>query len=532
MSEETAVESARTPSASEENATAPARAQSAGEQIAVAPPKSPSTRAARFTAYHTKLEALKAINTRRDIVERDLFMELANVNLDRLSEFPLLAPERLSLFDIMLRRSADHPAHIHVKNWIENFIVAVNRHAKATINQDQDALPRLELEAAAAEAILIKGLQALTFQAGLAKDNLSDAIIARHGEEAVHRIDTVSETAGFGEQYFKALIDNFAFEVVRAAYKELIGAKRTRLNREGQFLILRFPFDEVLARLAGTDKTIQQTRLQEKFTAITAVPESAKIADSLAAWLQSGEHKALDWIKGRPDVAHLARIAAMDPIAGKLVDILGGGTGASADDQDDTVSEVEFVKDQAAAAACGAAIGLDCLKNDFARALRYFEPRETAAIVSPLGVFAPPQLEAVLEMLYEFLFLHILREKGEAESGKFAIRILRNRRLTPEFLAVLAAAGFNRIRQKQLLEPDPDAEGILLYKTKTLAELDAACQLFNFEDQLSAKLRHAYETAPLKIEFAVILNLQKIAKVTTNLSAKVSEIIALFGVKP
>jgi hypothetical protein len=530
MSEEQAVEPARSQSADKENTTAPA--QSGDGQDAAAPPKSPSGRAGRFTAYHAKLEALKTANARRDIVERDLFLELASVNLDRLAEFPLLETERSSLFDIMLRRSAEHPAHIHVKNWIENFIVAVNRHAKATINQDQDALPRLELEAAAAEAILIKALQALTFQAGLAKDNLSDAIIARHGEEAVHRIDKVSESAGFGEAYFKALIDNFAFEVVQAAYKELTDTKRTRLSREGQFLILRYPFDEVLARLAGTDKTIQQTRLQEKFTAVTATPESARIADNLAAWLQSGEHKALDWLKGRPEVAHLARIAAMDPIAGKLIDILGGGSGASASDQDDTVSEAEFVKDQAAAAACGAAIGLDCLKNDFARALRYFEPRETAAIVALLGVFAPAQLDAVLEMLYEFLFLHILREKGESESGKFAIRILRNRRLTPEFLAVLANAGLNRIRQKQLFDPDPDAEGIFLYKTKTLAELDTACTLFNFDDRLSARLRHAFETAPLKIEFAVVLNLQKIAKVTTNLSAKVSEIIALFGVKP
>jgi len=530
MSEETAAVPAPTQDAGEDNATAPA--QPAGDQPAAASPKQPAARSGRFSSYHAKLEALKGINTRRDIVERDLLMELASVNIESLSEFPLLDTERLSLFDIMLRRAADHPAHIHIKNWIENFIVAVNRHAKATINQNQETLPRLEIEAAAAEAILIKCLQALTFQAGLAKDNLSDAIIARHGEEAVHRIDQVSETAGFGEPYYKALITSFTFEVVQAAYKELIVSKRTRLARDGQILTMSFPFDEVLARLAGTNKTIQQTRLQERFAAVTATPESSKTVDLLAAWLQSGEHKALDWLKGRPEAAHIARIAAMDPAAGKLADILSGGTGAGDGNQDDAALETVFVKDQAAASACGAAIGLDCLKDDFARALRHFEPREIAAIVAPLGVFAPAQLDAVLALLYEFQFLHILREKGEAENGKFTIRILRNRRLMPETLTVLANAGLNRIRQKQLFDPDPDAPGVLLHKAKTLAELEAACTLFNFDERLSTRLRLAFETAPLKIEFAVVLNLQKIAKVTTNLSAKVGEILALFGAKP
>ncbi|MBF0480806.1 MAG: hypothetical protein HQK81_03320 [Desulfovibrionaceae bacterium] len=524
---------------SEETAAAPAQAQAAGEDNTAAPPKIPAAPLGRFASYHAKLEALKGINTRRDIVERDLLMELASVNLERLSEFPLLETERFSLFDIMLRRSVDHPAHIHVKNWIENFIVAVNRHAKATINQDQTALPRLEFEVAAAEAILIKCLQALTFQAGLAKDNLSDAIIARHGEQAVQRIDEVSETAGFGEPYFKALIENFAFGVVQAAYKELIAAKRTRLARDGQFLTMTFPFDEVLSRLAGTDKTIAQTRLQEKFAAVAAAPESARTADILAAWLQSGEHKALAWVKGRPDAAHLARIVTMDTVAGQLAAALAGALSGNAADetgggakQSDPAADAVCIKDQAAASACGAAIGLDCLKNDFTRALRYFEPRETATIVAPLGVFAPAQVEAVLELLYEFQFLHILRERGESECGKFAIRILRNRRLTPETLSVMAAVGLNRIRQKQLFEPDPDAEGILLYKIKTLPDLDNACTLLNFDERLSAALRQAFETAPLKIEFAVVLNLPKIAKVTTNLSAKVGEILALFGVKP
>ncbi|MBF0515364.1 MAG: hypothetical protein HQK81_15065, partial [Desulfovibrionaceae bacterium] len=176
----------------------------------------------------------------------------------------------------------------------------------------------------------------------------------------------------------------------------------------------------------------------------------------------------------------------MDPIAGKLAETLSGKTGA--DDQDDTVSEEGFVKDQAAASACGAAIGLDCLKDDFARALRFFDPRESAIILAPLGAFYTAQLKAMLERLYELLFLHILRKKGEAESGKFIIRILRNRRLTPGTLNGLAAAGLNRIRQKQLFEPDPDAEGVLLYKIKTRSELDAACGILHFDERLTAKL--------------------------------------------
>ena len=66
----------------------------------------------RFTACLERLEELKAVKARREVLEERVFLEFLRANRSRINEFPLLETEQQSLMDMLLRRAEGlHPGH-------------------------------------------------------------------------------------------------------------------------------------------------------------------------------------------------------------------------------------------------------------------------------------------------------------------------------------------------------------------------------------------------------------------------------------
>ena len=94
----------------------------------------------RFAACLERLEVLKAIKARREVLEERVFLEFLRANRGRINEFPLLETEQQSLMDMLLRRAEGlHPGHAFLKEHFSAYLIELNHWGKAKAVGDAHA---------------------------------------------------------------------------------------------------------------------------------------------------------------------------------------------------------------------------------------------------------------------------------------------------------------------------------------------------------------------------------------------------------
>ena len=470
-----------------------------------------------------RLEELKAIQARREVLEERVFLEFVRANRSRINEFPLLETEQQSLMEMLLRRGEGlHPGHAFLRDRFAAYLIEVNHYGKAKAVGDAAAKEKLLKRLERTEAVLVKCLQGAVYASGLIKDNWTDALIRHFGEDALGQITEITASLVFDEAYWRACVERFVKDRVRGAYDDILAERRFRLLREGQLLIVVFPFDAVLDKLKGTAKAISKTRVQTAFEEAATTPEGkANVETALAAFLRADipqEGKRAD----REVALFAAQVAAMDPVT---------AAHRAAD-----VTEHEAAQEQRArqiAALClGAAVALRVARADFARALREFSPKEAVRIVQVAGAFDAARLGLVLEHVMEHDFARLLREKGEADAARIQVKTVRTRRVPKDAVTPLAAAGLGKVRRKQFFDEDGDRPDFQLFRPGTPAELEERLRLLQIEPELARDLVALWETASHKVDLCVCINLAALDKVATNLSARITEILGRYGITP
>ncbi len=486
---------------------------------------SASDRESRFAACLGRLEELKAVKARREVLEERVFLEFLRVNRGRINEFPLLETEQQSLADMFLRRAEGlHPGHAYIRERLSAYLLELNHYGKAKAVGDQAQVGRLTRKLERAETVLAKCLQGAVYASSLIKDNFSDAVIRHFGEASLAKIDEITATLVFDELYWRAYVERFIKEEVRGAYDDIIADRRYRLSREGQLLIVAFPFDMILAKLKGTAKAISKTRVQTAFAENGSSDAGRECVEATASVLLRLDVPGWDRRAERDETAFAARVAAMDPVVAELA--------AGAGQEDDAEVRRAFGAEQAAALAVGAAVSLRVVREDFVRALREFAPKETAWLAQLAGTFDAAHLGLVLEHIMELDFAYFLREKGEAEGGRIQVKTGRVRRADRAEVDALAESGLSRIRRKQLFEDDPDQPDFLLFRVRTAADLEGRLRFLQIEPELARAVATLWETAPHKVDLYVCINLAALDKVTTNLSVRITEILGRYGIAP
>jgi hypothetical protein len=489
----------------------------------------PEDRDARFAACLARLEELKAVKARREVLEERVFLEFLQANRGRINEFPLLETEQQSLMDMLLRRAEGlHPGHEAIKERLTAYLLELNHYGKARAVGDEAQVARLAGTLERAETVLAKVLQGAVYAVCLVKDNFSDAVIRHFGETSLVKIEEITATLVFDELYWRSYVERFIKEEVRTAYDDILADRRYRLSREGQLLIISYPFDAVLAKVKGTTKAISRTRVQTAYEASATTEEGRRLAETVAAVLSRGESGAWARRAEREELVFAARVAAMDVVATELA--ADEAKGQPGDEEDE--ARHAFRVEQAVGLALGAAVSLRVAREDFARALREFSPKETAWLVQSAGVFEAGRLGVVLEHIMELDFAYLLREKGEAEGGRLQVKTSRTRRASREAVEGLAGEGLSKIRRKQLFEDDPDGPDWLLFRSRTAADLQSRLEFLQIEPELARSVAGLWENTSHKVDVRVCINLAALDKVTTNLSARITEILGRYGIAP
>ncbi|EHJ48691.1 hypothetical protein DFW101_2687 [Solidesulfovibrio carbinoliphilus subsp. oakridgensis] len=486
----------------------------------------PADREARFAACLEKLEELKAVKARREVLEERVFLEFLRANRGRINEFPLLETEQQSLMDMLLRRAEGlHPAHESIKERFSEYLLELNHYGKAKAVGDEARREKLARRLERVETLLAKCLQGAVYASSLVKDNFSDAIIRHFGENSLAKIEELTATLVFDELYWRTAIERFVKEEVRGAYDDILAERRYRLSREGQLLIVAFPFDAVLSKLMGTTKAISKTRVQTAFAEGTGDEAGRQNLETALAVLSRAEIPQWNRRAERDESTFAAQVAAMDAV---VAEYRAGPAGEG----EEAEARQAFWAEEITALCLGAAVSLRVVREDFARALRDFSPKETAWLVQSAGVFDALHLGLVLEHIMEFDFAYLLREKGEADAGRIQVKAARNRRAPRAGVDALVEAGFNKVRRRQFFDDDPDNPDFLLFRPKNPAELEERLRLVQIEPELARSLVALWETAPYKVDLYVCINLAALGKVATNLSARITEILGRYGIAP
>ncbi len=490
----------------------------------------PADRDARFAACLGRLEELKAVKARREVLEERVFLEFLRANRSRINEFPLLETEQQSLMDMLLRRAEGrHGGHEFIRDRFMAYLVELNHYGKARAVGDDAAVEKLAHRLERAETTLAKCLQGAVYATSLIKDNFSDAVIRHFGETSLGKIEEITSTLVFDEQYWKAYIERFIKEEVRGAYDDILAERRYRLLREGRLLIVAFPFDAVLAKLQGTTKAISKTRVQTAFDEVAGTEAGRADLETAESILSRADLPAWDRRQSRDETLFAARVAAMDAVTAAS---RNADAAETPDDQDAALAEArqEARQEQITALCVGAATALRVVCEDFSRGLRDFAPKERAFLVQQAGSFDAGRLGQVLEHIMEFDFASLLREKGEADAGRIQVRAARTRRVPRTGVDALTGTGLNKVRRKQFFEDDPDAPEALLFRPKNAAELEERLRLFQIEPELARPLVGLWENAHHKVDLYVCINLTALGKVAANLPARITEILGRYGI--
>ncbi|MEF2230644.1 MAG: hypothetical protein V3571_06930 [Pseudodesulfovibrio sp.] len=496
----------------------------------------------RLAAYQRKLNALKERSALREVMERELLLEFINVNHGNINEFPLLKAQQKTVVDLLCARTG-HAGYEYIHKHIGNFIVLLAHYGKAVKVGDKARAEEVQISLSNVETLLLKCVQGIVYAMALITDNFEELVLRYLGQEALKEYSALIEKMSLDQRFWTALVEQFFTNRVKAAHREILEGERFDISKERNFLVIRFLLDDILAKLNPTSQAIEKTRIQKAYVASRTEFDGRRRAKFIQNLLQKGlgSLPGVEAVSAK-EFIQAARIACIDPVTetfetryqerlleARARQVRDGGAGErDPEEVEKEHSRFKFLMEQVVALGVGGAIAVGMTSAHFYRALEEFVPDQIANIEPLVKDFSIPTLETLLFFLMENQTIQILKEAGRSEGGKIQVRSGRARRVAEA--AVDALPHMTRIRKKQLFANDTTREGTLLFKPKTAKQLEGTLNMLSLEPELQKAITGLWKEAIFRVDIMVLINLELVARSTTNLTVKIGEILAKYGV--
>lgn len=509
----------------------------------------------RLDAYIDFFQSMKERGTLRQVVVREMMLEMIRVNQPHINEFPLLETQQNSVIALLTPRETEHRGHQLIRGYIERFLLLLNQYEKIKDGKDGDAIKQLQTDIFNTETLLIKCVQGVVYVTCLIIDDFSDVIIRYFGENSVQQINEFTKAHPFNDSFWKAQINFFIVDGVERAYAKLIENKRYRISRGKSLLLLAFSFDDLQDFLCARVEDIQKTRIQELFAENRKDPYKRRIQSMLMEYIQENGDGLYGEQPDRRGLEYITRIISLDPLgeqfaieyakslgleltpgeqAATVVDESLASSSATPSEGEETeerhAARIAFLMDLVQTMAVGVTISQDLITDDFMRAQNNLEAREQTLIRQYIGQFEPESFDRAFIYIMQCHFMALLRKKSADESKRVHIRATSIPRVSMAAVDALSELGLSRIQRKKLFEPDPKREDKLLFKARVARELDEFIRLFQIGDNLALELRELFASAESKTDFMVGIDLNQLARVTTNLKSRLAKIFEDFGI--
>lgn len=478
----------------------------------------------RLEAYLGVLRPLKEKNALREVVERELLQRFVAVNSGGISEYPMLETQQESIVNLLCRASG-HPAEQVLRRLSANFPVLLNRLDKETAAGDE-AAQQTTAQARNTESLLVKTVQGMVYAMGLTTDNFEELIMRHFGAPGLAQFSELLKTRQFDQGFWREFVERFIAQHIAEGFEHLSQQGKHHLSKDGQNVVLRYLFDDVLDTLHDSPGNIEQTRVQKAFAQASA-QEPTRLA--VRKLVQACLLKGLGFLPGELLLEHLesaALIVCMDPVAESLARAMQA---KAKGEEPQEKHPLPFLMEQTVSLALGAILVLGQSREHFLSALAGLRADELDSVRSLAQGLSMDALQNVLFFLLESSFVGLLREKAREEGGKVTVKTAALRRAPLPAVDALSARGLTRIRKSQLFTPDPTRPDMLLFKVRTTQQLASLVQVLQLEEPLQASIRTLWEHAPWRRDFLVVIDLAQVARTTQNVKGKLSELLHKFG---
>jgi hypothetical protein len=480
---------------------------------------------ARLETYLAALRPLKEKSSVREVLEREMLLCFIEVNSGGISEYPMLPTQQQSIVNLLCRRS-DHPADTVLRKLAGNFPVLLNRLDKETAAGDQAAVEQTTALLRNTESLLVKSVQGMVFAMGLTTDNFEELIMRHFGAPGLSQFGDILKNNEFDQGFWREFVERFIAQHVADGYEHLTSEGKFHLSKDGQLVVVRYLFDDILATLHDNPGNIDQTRIQTAFAQSSAgTPQRLAVRKVVQACLLKG----LGFLPADMLLEYLesaALIVGMDPVAESLFRAMQA---RAAGQETEEKHPLPFLMEQAVALALGAVLVLSKSREQFLAALGALRSDELDSVRALAQGLSIESLERVLFFLLESAFVGLLREKARDEGAKVTIKTAALRRAPLPAIDALASRGLTRIRKNQLWMPDPTRADMLLFKTRTPQQLASLMTVLQMEEPLQAQVRALWDSAPFRRDFLVAIDLAQVARTTQNVKAKLTELLLKFG---
>lgn len=497
----------------------------------------------RYAAYQKKLRDLKDRSSLREVMEREILLEFVRINHSSINEFPLLKAQQNSVIELMCNRG-QHPGYDFIQRLTNNFMTMVTRYDKARANMDEDGMQTTGKQLHNNEVLLIKCIQGIVYGMALITDNFEEIVLRYFGQGSLNDYSALIEKHELDKNFWVAFVQHFVASRVEAAHKEIIASRKYTLSKEKNSLIIRFLLDDVLSQLNPTTAKIDKTKLQKTYELSGAGFEDRRTAKIVQTTLTKGLSFMPEGFLQPRDYLNAARVVCIDSVAkdfareymNRVMKTKSGEQPApepesenpETDNAESGEMNFEFLLNQIVALGVGATLAIGMTSRNFFTALEGFIPGATKPIEPMMRNFNTNALEAVLFYMLEHYFTYILQEIGLDEGSKITVRSTRSRRANSA--AVNELTGLNKIRKSKLFATDSSREGSLLFIPKTQKQLAQFAEALQLEDALKEQLVELWTKGVSRVDIMVMINLQQVARTSTNLSVRLGEILTKYGV--
>ena len=492
----------------------------------------------RLAAYQERLRTLKDRSSLREVMERELLLEFVSLNQITINEFPMLEAQKTTVLELLCGRQG-HPGYEFIHKQIANFIVLLAHYEKAVKVKDTGRAEALRSGLLNTESILIKCVQGIVYAMAFITDNLEEVILRYFGQNALREYTALIEQHELNQGFWAALIKEFVVSKVAEAHKEILEGEKFDISNERTFLIIRFLFDDILAKLNPTDQKIDKKRIQQSYIASRTSEEGIK-RSKLAQGILVKKLSVLSQFKlfSASELLQAARITCIDTVGEefekKYMERVAASTDTGAGEKVDPETAkkeqeaFKFLVDQLVGVGVGASIALGVTSDHFHKAIAAYVPDHVRGALPNKKDYSIQALEKILFFLLENNMIHLLSECGREEAGKIQVRSGRARRVPESALDSLST--MTKIRKKQLFGKDTTREGTLLFKPKTVQQLTQAMSMLSLEPELQQALVELWKKAVFRVDIMVLINLELVARGTTNLKVRLAEILDKYGV--
>lgn len=485
-----------------------------------------ATQKERLSQYATKLRELKERSALREIVERELLLTFIRANQQNINEFPMLPAQQKSVIRLMSNRG-EHPAYDYIQRLAGNLITQVNHYDKAMNNGNDEERTRSFGELNKTEALLIRCVQGIVYGMGLITDNFEELVLRHFGQSALSEYGKLIEEHELDHSFWSAFVEQFVGKRNEAAYEEIAANRKYSIAKENKSLVIRFLFDDILAQLNPVTQKVEKTRIQVGYDEFLSSKEKLQVVKVVMGVLKKGLAFLPDSILTDKRLLHLARIVSLDPVAGEFMKT------AAAQAKQPTVSDEEktglaFLNEQLVANGVGAVIAGGMTSQIFIDCLEKFLPgTNKQSLVLGQG-FDLEAIEDLLFYLLEHHFMYLIRSKVEDEGGKVVVRSSSIPRVSEADVDKLPK--MNKIRKRNIWIKDNAKDGMLLFRTANVKQLAALANKLQLEPELRKGLASMWNSAGSRVDIIAAVNLELVARGTTNLKGRIAEILAKFNV--